>query len=125
MRFAVILLAATLLAAGCSQDGRPELAPVVGTVTLDGRPLHRAAVVFRPAEGKFSRGVTNEQGHYELTYLRDTMGAIVGKHKAVITTADGEAVRREILPARYHRRTELTAEVKRGDNTFDFALQSR
>ncbi len=124
MRFTATLVIALALVAGCSRGDRPELAPVCGTVTLDGKPLERATVVFQPGEGKSSRGVTDKQGRYELIYLRDIMGAKPGKHTVGITTADGETVVDETLPARYNRETELAAQVDPGGATIDFPLQS-
>jgi hypothetical protein len=44
-----------------------------------------------------------------------------------VTGEDGavlQAGRKELLPARYHAKTELTAEVKPGRNTIDFDLTS-
>ena len=125
-RPAGLLLAALLLAAaGCGGAGdRPELGQVEGTVTLDGNALAGATVTFQPQEGKASRGVTDAGGHYELIYLRDIKGAVIGPHKVTITTAS-EAAPQEKLPARYNRQTELNKEVAAGANTIDFPLESK
>lgn len=122
----VFLLAAWLLVVpGCgSSDGRPELGRVEGTVTLDGAALPGATITFQPAQGKSSRGVTDAEGHYELVYLRDIKGAVVGSHTVTITTAS-EASPQEKLPARYNANTELKKEVAAGSNTIDFALESK
>jgi len=113
-----------LAASGCGQGDRPDLAPVEGTVMLDGNPLARATVVFRPTEGKDSRAITDANGHYELFYLRDIKGAIPSGHTVRITTATEDAPQ-ERLPDRYHRNTVLTAEVKAGEtNEIPFALES-
>ena len=107
---------------GCGGN-HPQLAVVRGTVTLDSRPLVGATVVFQPLEGKVSRAVTDGQGKYELTYLRDIKGARLGAHKVAITTAD-EHSPRELLPARYNKQTTLTAQVESGSNELDFDLNS-
>ncbi len=109
--------------AGCSDDGRPAMAPVEGVITLDGQPLEGATVVFQPPQGKSSHGQTDANGHYELIYLRDIRGALLGTHSVTITTAT-EMQPQERLPDCYHRRTELTAEVASGGGEFDFALHS-
>ena len=122
---AFVAMSITLANSGCSSKGdRPELAPVAGTVTLDGKPLARATVVFHPEIGKVSRAKTNDDGHYQLVYLRDIMGAKLGEHMVSITTWTEED-RRERLPPRYHQQSELKAEVTDGKNTFDFDLSSR
>jgi len=117
--------AAALLAAlvGCSGDDRPPLGAVEGVVTLDGAPLADATVVFQPEQGRASRGRTDQQGHYELVYLRDVRGAVVGRHTVAITTAT-ELSPTERLPACYNAQTRLKQEVKPGANQIDFPLQS-
>ncbi len=111
------------LIVGCGGGDRPELMPVEGLVTLDGQPLAGATVVFRPKSGKASRGVTDDQGRYELTYLRDIMGAKLGKHTVTITTASEESLD-ERLSERYNSKTELTAQVDADTGSVDFALKS-
>ena len=137
VRFAVgvVLCAAFLLSAGCGGSG-PPLGKVTGQVTLDGQPLDRALVQFAPdAGGRGSFATTDEEGRYELIFTADSKGAVVGKHTVTITTASEEEynedtdettpAREEILPARYHENTELTADVKSGGNTIDFPLESK
>lgn len=123
----VILAAASLVVAGgCSRSDRPALSPVTGTVTLDGRPLGAALVSFTPqGPGRTSLGTTDTEGRYRLAYLRDISGANPGRHVVRITTATDDNGGRETLPVRYHRRSELSAEVGPGDNTIDFSLRSR
>jgi len=43
---------------------------------------------------------------------------------SALTTADGETVVDETLPARYNQETELAAEVEPGDAAIDFPLKS-
>jgi len=49
----------------------------------------------------------------------------VGTHTVRITTATEDRGGKEILPERYHVKTELTATVDRGTNTLDFPLESK
>ena len=112
-----------VITSGCIQDDRPNLAPVIGTVSLDGQPLEHAAVLFRPTEGRASRGVTDADGIFELTYLRDTKGAIVGSHQVSITTRT-ETRPEERVPDKYNVQTTLTREVKDKQNEFEFVLKS-
>jgi hypothetical protein len=126
--FAVMLTLATVavLMTGCGGIKTPPLGCVEGAVTLDGAPLPAALVVFTPdGSGRSSTAVTDTGGRYSLSFLREIPGANVGRHTVRITTATGKRGVREILPSRYHRKTELTATVQPGTNTIDFALQSK
>ena len=136
-RFAAWLCALTplvFLEVGCSRNSDyPPLGRVEGVITLDGQPLADADVTFQP-EGPGSRasvGTTDAQGRYELVYLNDVRGAMVGPHRVMITTArsgddnDPSSSVREKLPDRYHRNSDTRVEVVDDKNTFDFALESK
>lgn len=121
-----ILVAAAALATGCGRRDVPPLGLVTGTVTLDGSPLADTLVLFTPeGPGRTSQAVTDAAGRYHLAYLRDIAGANVGRHVVRITTATEEHGGHERLPARYHRRSELVADVQPGDNTIDFPLTAK
>jgi hypothetical protein len=123
-------LLSTLLLSGCG-SGDLELGSVSGTVTLDDRPLAEAIVEFQPASGSPSEGVTDSAGKYQLRHTAKKKGALLGKHQVRITLstrtdAQGQKVDvSQLLPARYNRNSELTAEVKPGSNKFDFPLKSK
>jgi hypothetical protein len=126
MRSTVFVVGLLAAVAGCGSSDRPELGTVSGVVTLDGAPLSGALVVFTPdGQGRSSLGTTDVEGRYELVFLRDIMGANLGRHLVRITTATEENGGREVLPGRYHAASELSAEVVAGSNTIDFALGSR
>jgi len=125
----------TLGLCGCSGSDAPSLGQVSGTITLDGKPLDHAEVLFQPEKGRASLGETDGEGNYELAYTGTSSGALLGPHKVVITTArdafsdesgagNDRAARPEILPARYNSKTTLTAEVEQGSNQIDFTLTS-
>ena len=121
------LVAVCALLAGCKSD-RPTLGTVSGTVTLDGRPLPRAVVTFIPeTDGRASMGTTDDEGRFELVYLREERGAIVGEHRVRIRKIPTEEEGRVAnpLPRKYDASTELTASVQKGENTIDFELSSR
>ena len=133
-----LLVLVSLVAAGCGGSADGKLAPVKGTVSLDGEPLAGARVEFDPAPeevvrgkstGSASYGMTDSSGRYTLQYTHEQQGALIGKHTVRITTramtvdADGKEVPApERLPPKYHLNSELTAEVTPGSNTFDFPL---
>jgi hypothetical protein len=117
-------------AAGCGSGNHPPLGRVSGVVTLDGQPLVDADVTFQPEEtGRASVGTTDSSGRYELIYFNEVRGALVGKHRVLITTLrDGDDSSPNIperLPPRYHRESDTQVEVTKGSNTFNFDLESR
>lgn len=148
---AVALGSVALIAiSGCNSG--PPTGDVSGTVTMDGQPVTNAIVTFVPqGGGQNAIGKTDGSGKYEL-YRRGDRGALLGPHSVVITTvqepaapvqeisSDSEeylkqatsgnlsdynrAIVHEPIPARYNKQTTLTAEVNKGQNTFDFELTS-
>jgi hypothetical protein len=123
-------LLSALLLNGCGSRGL-ELGSVTGMVTLDNQPLPEATVEFQPALGSPSESITDRSGTYTLRYTAKRKGAMLGTHHVRITLSTRTDVQGQkidvpqLLPARYNRHSELTAEVKPGSNKFDFALQSR
>jgi hypothetical protein len=137
------LLPLLFLLAGC---GEPyPTAPVSGRVTLDGKPLVHAAVMFSPVApegqnnpGPTSSGVTDDDGRYTLTTdITKSKGAVVGKHKVRITYMAPEADPNDDrpkkskpagppIPARYNSKaTPLEWTVERGGTgSADFELTS-
>ncbi|WP_232103579.1 carboxypeptidase-like regulatory domain-containing protein [Gimesia algae] len=81
---------------GCTGGNDVDLGSVSGVVTMDGKPLSNAIVVFVPEKGNPSSGRTDEQGTYDLTYLGNSRGAIVGSHKVKITSRDPNELDEEI-----------------------------
>ena len=134
---ACVTLSVLLTGCGSGIADLPELGTVTGTVTLDGTPLADAAVSFTPASGRHSGGTTDDQGYYSLQYTADESGAKIGLHTVRIeiiregdylddpdnkSAAATDAAAN--LPAVYNIKSELSAEVKSGSNTFDFNLTS-
>ena len=73
---------AALGAVGCT-DG-PDVVPVDGTITRGGKPLASFAVTFQPTEGRPSSALSDEKGHFELSYTLNQKGALRGKHKVFV-----------------------------------------
>jgi hypothetical protein len=134
---ALVMAGLVLVAAGCQRGDRPPLGRVTGTVTMDGQPLAGVEVSFAPESGRPSVGLTDGAGRYELMYVGTVKGAKVGSHRVRIATVpsdlddsgDDDRPPRSLplirIPLRYNFQTTLTAEVQRGRNTFDFALESK
>ena len=129
----VMQCAIALSCLGCSHSG-PDIATVEGTVTLDGKPLPHATVVFTPEEGRPAGARTDENGHYVLNFSEGRKGAIPGKNKVMIMTAMDAAkdeegndipASKEKLPAKYNTETTLEFTVEPGkNNVADFNLDS-
>lgn len=114
--------------AGCG--GNPNLGQVTGKVTLDGKPLPSATLMFTPdSGGATSYGKTDSSGQYRMQFSDTENGAWIGHNKVVIRTGDvlpdNSGSIPELVPAAYNRNSSLTAEVKSGSNTIDFPLDSK
>ena len=123
------LLLASFGLAGCGPADM-KIAPVSGTVTLDGTPLKSASVTFQPKDGgRPSFGVTNDQGRYVLEYSLENLGAAVGTCAVRITTEShsddsGAKSSKELVPKRYFD-APIEVQVESKSNTIDIALTSR
>jgi len=129
---------------GCRDASVPELVPVGGTVTLDGKPLSGALVEFLPLgdiPGNGGGGRTSAEGRYQLQTGQGHHGIPAGEYKVVIiklVMPDGsdfpadsdvppiDSSAQQVLSARYSERdlTELRAIVAAETHTLDFALES-
>src|SRR5262245_2332062 len=92
MRWQVLCLqafAVVITAAGCG-GGKSKTTPVKGTVTLDGKPVALASVVFIPRqEGRMvAQAVTNQDGNFELTTYHPNDGALAGEYLVTVTKDD-------------------------------------
>ncbi|MCH9655113.1 MAG: hypothetical protein K0U89_14740 [Planctomycetes bacterium] len=116
----------SLMNAMVSTSDHPTLGTVSGIVTLDDKPLPRAEITFIPQdewkEDKIpaeSKGITNEQGQFELIYSKDLKGAAIGNHFVRIISFEKK------VPLIYNVKSVLKFEVKKGSNQADFNLVSK
>jgi hypothetical protein len=124
----LVLLTTCPLGAGCGRKDIPELGQVEGRVSARGKPLPGVMVQFIPESGgRPGSGITDEEGHFELTYTADYTGTKVGPNRVEITTIwpEGEPPpgEKEKIPVKYNAQSELKEEVKAGENFFDFNLE--
>ncbi|HVA49093.1 MAG TPA: hypothetical protein VNH11_22210 [Pirellulales bacterium] len=137
-----LLLGSALCGCNSSSAGPPQLEafPVKGVVTLDGKPLPGAEVVFMTGEPPtICAGRTNDDGSYELHGLAGRDGALQGACKVTISRrvkpdgtplgpdeAPANVGAAEQLPPKYSRydASTLSANVPADGGTFDFALTS-
>lgn len=130
-RFSMIFAALALaLTAGCGGRDLPDLAPVTGTVKLDGEPLPNVLVSFYPQSGgRPGTGVTDEQGKYELLYVDREKGTKLGPNRVEVTMMwpDGEptpGVKDKVPPAYQGANSTLSFEVQAGKNVYDIDMKS-
>ena len=143
-----LLAMAVLLLVGCdSGPAGPPLVPVEGTVTLDGKPLSGATLLFQPqgnTAGQGGTARTDAAGKFALTSfdLKDK-GTAAGNYRVVISkkaNPDGSdfapspdqdpmlAAYKEVLPPQYadDAQTTLSAEVPpEGVKNLEFKLSSK
>jgi hypothetical protein len=136
----VLLAIGALVLAGCGDSAPYDLAPVSGTVTLDGKPIPYTQIIFvpkgsadNPNPGPSSLAFCDDSGKFMLKTDRGDPGAVVGIHTVQIyahgpprSTAGDTDVGpppKEMFPERFNVNTELTFEVLTGGTSAaDFKL---
>ncbi len=105
-------VAVITLVAGC--DTPPELAPVAGTVTLNGKPLQFGFVVFQPDVGPPAQGAIADGGSFSLETDKLGPGALLGNHRVSVYCYEGHrpgstqqfgdvSLGRSLIPEHYTR----------------------
>lgn len=147
MTFAVIfclLMGISGCSSGASQNGnRPKVYPVTGNLTMSGKPVEKAVVIFVGAGGSTARGTTDASGNFRLTTFEPNDGAVAGPQQVSVvkevaaydpnTLKIGEAPPpstsdKNALPKSYGnpQTSGLTATVsENGPNKFEFALTDK
>ncbi len=130
---AILLLAA---AAGCGGGNTISTAPVSGVVTLNGAPLANASISFQPIAsgnpGPPSSDQTDDEGNFTLHFADGKEGAVIGKHKVLISTrkmapsapnSDSEVeVEKELVPKSYLESPPVFDVPKGGTDNAKFDL---
>jgi hypothetical protein len=126
---AFVLVISMVFLAGCGGSSRIE-----GTVTFDGQPVDGGGIVFigsgtqgekasgRIEGGKYSLEAKLPSGSYkvEIRWLKPTGKSIPNKSDAGTSTEETK----EVIPMEYNSQSKLTADIKSGQNTFNFDLKS-
>lgn len=136
VRFSVPLCLCVSLSVcvGCGASG-PEIASVSGKITMDGKPLANASVVFIPEDGRPAGARTDANGNYVLNFTEGRRGAIPGKNSVRITTQreaekdeNGKTVvagSRETIAMEYNAASTLSFTVEpKKKNIANFDLKS-
>jgi hypothetical protein len=140
-----LLALVLVVVAGCGPKypNLPAQYPVSGMVTLDGKPVTSAGIMFLPrgeTRGTGAMAMTDGEGKYSLKTEYGGPGAPEGEYAVTISKVvnrDGtpyvpkpdvaEAGERETLPGIYSdsMKTVLTATVPKGGKTIDFELKGK
>ncbi len=127
-------------AGGCSKSPY-AIAPVSGSVSLDGQPLVGGVVIFQPVAvkgleaGPGSTGRLDPMGQFRLSTINGTPGAVVGEHvvriysrspeSAPVNDSDSAATPKERVPERFNYASELRFTVpKAGSAAAEFTLST-
>lgn len=137
MRRIQVCCAIIPLLIGCGDQY--EMAPVTGTITVDGKPLAltpplgSGMVTFVPktADVPYAYGEIGPDGKYVINTPDYGDGAVVGQYAVMISAGEyesesPEAVINPLLSRKYssNQTSGLTAEVKSGeDNVIDFEVE--
>ena len=122
----------------------PDLAPVTGTVTMDGSPLAGAVLSFLPkgnTSGQVAMATTDASGHYALSYSNGMEGCPSGEYQVFISklvTPDGNPIPEgqtaadvgavDMIPARYRNMESPAGAImipEGGKSGVDFQLKSK
>ncbi|MHC5537180.1 hypothetical protein ACYOEI_02965 [Singulisphaera rosea] len=153
MRRLGLLATIAVVISGCYDDGLSKRYPVSGTVSYNGKPVEKGVITFISdgGDGRSATG-TIEGGSYSLTTLTPGDGAFPGKYKVTVDSRSPDMAAAEAagkakgatsvmipqdfvakaykkaksaVPSKYNSvgKTDLTAEVKEGNNTFPFDLK--
>lgn len=82
--YSLAVLPLVMVVVGCGDSDRLSRAQVTGTVTLDGKPINVATIIFRPSSGRAGRGLVKDGEIVSAaTYDLDD-GIVLGSHKIAI-----------------------------------------
>jgi hypothetical protein len=132
-RHALSLFLGLSLVAGCGSSG-PKLYRVTGTVKYKSEPIKNGTISFRSLDGMYAATGNLVNGEYDIA---ESAGLPEGKYQVAVTSPDpkgpaapaaGEmpgdstAVAKDLIPAKYNAKSELSAEIKaqpRNEVNFD------
>lgn len=124
------LLLALLLTVGCSPSGPSySLLPISGTVSIDGKPVTNATVVFHSESAPTASGKTDSSGQFTLATGQHGEGVAAGEYIVQIssgaetTDASGKVVTIPIVYA--ENGLEVVKVAQGGESAFTFQLKSK
>ncbi len=108
--FALIFLILFTLP-GCGKKG-PEIVPVSGTVTFQGKPVGNLILNFEPEDGRPSWAQTDESGKFQAKYDASQDGVKVSKHKVWIIWQPKNVLDQQIEQGLMKGKSSKTAEIR-------------
>jgi hypothetical protein len=140
MRTSLFLAAASLcVLCGCGNGNQLTTGSVTGTVSLDGKPLNDAEIVFYSDKRMGLGDIVNGDIVNVTTYTSND-GVLIGEHRVAVRPKIDEAElmrspfesspkkkkRKSKIPLKYQRAdtSGLTAKIKAGENPISFELFS-
>ncbi|MDB5336919.1 MAG: hypothetical protein JWN70_2538 [Planctomycetaceae bacterium] len=137
-----ILAAICLTGCGGGDDVKPlpNLVPVSGTVTYDGKPLPQGTIQLEPVDPAAkiqSASGDIKNGSFTLATTASAKGAMIGKYKVRITSVEGNAVvampepgkpaakPKSLIPEKYGdlKQSGLEADITKGMAALKFDLK--
>jgi hypothetical protein len=90
---------------GC-QKAHPDIVPVSGRITIDGKPLAHGQIIVLPEGRRAAAATIESDGHFTLSCFEPGDGAPLGQHIATITAVEsmGEHANRWHAPKKYANR---------------------
>ena len=146
MNARILAIAVLVLSTGCQSSDHVDLAPVAGTVTVDGKPVEQGTIMFEKTGARSATGQIRDGKIVDVTTYDVNDGAPIGSHRVAVfvTGAAKTAVNDNpgqvqkfdpnymgggsLIPSRYNdpAKSTLTADVKDGGpNEFKFELSSK
>ncbi len=131
----VVLLSLGTLAtfSGCSPAG-PQRYPVSGTVTLDGKPVSQATIIFTPQEQGLAAAAAIENGQFRFTAEDGPTAGVfsvrvnpnAAELQEVAATELAQAKLQPRIPQAYQRPGTLTTHVHgRAEQVLEFVLSTK
>ncbi len=130
-KWIVFCLAGVILTSLGCQQVEFETAPIRGKLTLAGKPVSGARVLFIPIDGKTKAAgaETDKNGEYIVRFTGSQMGSTIGPHRVKVmyepANADGSVGKSNKSSPKVSPRFlkgEVEVDVKDTDNVFDFEL---
>ena len=121
---------------GCSHSDNPKTYPADGKVSYRGQPVTSGMILLTPKDsGHAATGSLEKNGSFRLTTFQKNDGAVPGTYRVAIQVFPAEGAglpgaefggKAPPVPQKYASAasSDLTAEIKAGENHLDFLLKN-